>query len=83
MPKLGPLSWGEQIKTTVVTPDKLLDEVGVKNFVDNLSDVQQESLRENLWGRLEFDTPYSVSNQERFVGAPGKFTLLRENLRLI
>ena len=66
-------------RTKVIGPNELVDSIGSEEFVNTLTGENQEKLRESIWARSEFDTPYAVSNQERFVGAPGKFTLLRKH----
>lgn len=43
-----------------------------------LNEEQLRTLREDMYSRFEFDTPYSRGYQVEKLGVPGKFTLLRE-----
>lgn len=64
--------------TTAVSLEEAIQKVGVSEFVQNLSEDVREEIRENIWNRSEFDTPYANANQERHLGVPGRFTILRE-----
>lgn len=70
--------FGVRPSGTIINPQQYLDGVGIDEFVNNIPSEQREALRESLWSRFEFDTPYARTYDFEKLGVPGKFTILRE-----